>query len=139
MSPYVARRTPRFVSDLARLRRKFRRIDDDLNTFLSEALARPLDIGNQIPGVHPPLSKARMKIASARISARDGCRVLYRVDDVRHVIYLARIYHKAERKDVTPGEIRAAEEEIRSLEEREMFREGLKRPSPSTPIPRKAR
>jgi len=126
MAAYTFKRTPRFEADLKRLTRKFRRLEKDWERFVEVLCDRPWEIGDQFPGVHPPLSKARMAVPSAGLSKRDGCRVLYRIDEVRHVIYVARIYYKGERADVTQAELDQANREVRSLEEQEEFRGALK-------------
>ncbi len=79
-----------------------------------------------VPG-HPPAAiEGADGRSERRLSKRDGCRVLYRIDEVRRVVYLARIYHKSERPDVTPAELERANREVRSLEEQEEFRGKLK-------------
>ncbi len=126
MAAYAVRRTPRFEADLKRLSKKFRRLASDWERFLALLSDHPWEIGDQYPGIHPPLSKARMAVPSAGLSKRDGCRVLYRIDEVRRVIYVARIYHKGEMPDVTPAELERANREVRSLEEQEEFRGKLR-------------
>lgn len=126
MAAYAVKPTPRFAADFKKLGKKFRRLDSDWERFRALLCEQPWEIGDQCPGIHPPLSKARMAVPSAGLSKRDGCRVLYRIDDVRRVIYLARIYHKSEMPDVTPVELERANREVRSLEEQEEFRGKLK-------------
>jgi mRNA-degrading endonuclease RelE of RelBE toxin-antitoxin system len=126
MARYTSVPTPGFATDIKRLRKKFRRIDKDLGRFLEELSERPWEVGDQCPGIHPPLSKARMAVPSAGLSKRDGCRVIYRINDLRHVVFLARVYHKGEKEDVTRSELQRANREISSLEEQEAFRGKLK-------------
>jgi mRNA-degrading endonuclease RelE of RelBE toxin-antitoxin system len=89
MAAYALKQTPRFAAEFKRLTRKFRRLERDWERFVQVLCDRPWEIGDQFPGVHPPLSKARMAVPSAGLSKRDGCRVLYRIDEVRHVVYVA--------------------------------------------------
>jgi hypothetical protein len=67
-----------------------------------------------------------MAVPSASLSKRDGCRVIYRINDLHHVVIFAHIYHKGDKGDVIRSELQRANREITSLEEQEAFRGRLK-------------
>lgn len=118
---HTVERGSQFDGDLAPLRRKYKRLDDDLTAFLNGDLClrpRVRMVGRTpIPGV-PGVWKTRMGIPSANIGASGGLRLVYLAgSETAPVIVLLRAYHKADIKDLPRKVIAHAKVSARALME----------------------
>ena len=106
-----------FQKELKRLARKYPRVLDVVETFVStlESDQRP---GDKIPRVGYDVYKVRLKNPSARRGKSGGFRIIYYVPLADSVVLLT-IYSKTAQTDITPEEIRRALQDIlpRDLEE----------------------
>lgn len=92
-----------FVKDITRLRRRYRRIADDVEALKAE-MRRPDFRGDLMPGYPLPLYKVRVANRSARRGKRGGFRVIYRQPSTDTFLFL-HIYTKSEKSDVSEGDI----------------------------------
>ena len=92
-----------FVKDITRLRRRYRRIADDVEALKAE-MRRGENRGDLMPGYAVPLYKVRVANRSARRGRRGGFRVIYRQPGVDSILFL-HIYSKSDKSDVSEGEI----------------------------------
>jgi mRNA-degrading endonuclease RelE of RelBE toxin-antitoxin system len=128
VSIYSSRRVPAFDQDLARLRRKFRRIESDLEAFLERLLQAPHDLGNPMPRFHPATWKARAPIKSAGRGSRSGLRIIYEIDVARRVVVLLAAYTHDDKADIAPAEVERARVSAGDLLLEEFRKRGLKPP-----------
>lgn len=96
--------TPRFERLLERLARAYPRIEDELETLISQ-LEQDQRPGDKIPRVGYDVYKVRLRNPSAGRGKRGGFRVVYYI---RHKdkILLIMVYSKTERGDIAAEEIR---------------------------------
>ncbi len=124
MAVYRIVPAPAFEREVDALRKKFRRIDGDLKKFYEAELSvDPRRCGTKIPGV-PAAWKARVGLPSARISKRDGLRLIYLIGDAMHAVILIMVYYKKERADVARAELVRAIETAIPILERKMIERG---------------
>lgn len=108
-----------FKRSVRRLRRKYRRIQADLEAAIEVLLLHP-DLGTVIPGT-PGIRKLRVASSDIGHGKRGGFRLLYRVVPDRSLIVLLFVYAKPERKDLSRKEIERIVEEAleENMEDRE--------------------
>ena len=92
------------MKDVFQLRKRFRRIEDDIEA-LKEELRRRESRGVLMPGYGVPLYKVRVANRSARRGKRGGFRVIYREQSSDSILFL-HIYSKSDKDDVSEGEVR---------------------------------
>jgi mRNA-degrading endonuclease RelE of RelBE toxin-antitoxin system len=125
MTAYEICRTPPFDADVAQLKKKFPRLEKDIEDFFSGDLShRPRDVGDPIARV-PHWWKARVGLPSHRISKRDGLRLIYRVVDDPKVVFALKLYHKAEMSTVTEAQVKRASQQIRPILEQKLIERGV--------------
>ena len=102
--------TDRFNSLVKKLGRRYRRVADDVDGLLDD-LEDGRKPGDKIPGVGgAEVYKVRLQNTSARLSKRDGFRVVYHVGEM--AITLLVICQKPECADVQPVRIRQLMNEL---------------------------
>jgi mRNA-degrading endonuclease RelE of RelBE toxin-antitoxin system len=101
--------TPRFDTDVKRLRRKYPDLRTELER-LEEQLKDDERPGDKIPGVGYDVRKVRLGNPSAKRGKRGGFRAVYYILQKDRVLMLT-LYAKTERKDITPEQIRRIIEE----------------------------
>jgi len=118
MAAYLVLRSPRFNAGLASLKKRFPKVDQDVERWLSSRLAvAPREVGRRIPRT-PGAWKARAPIPSANISSRGGLRVLYAIVPRVRVVVCFMLYYKRVKADVTRAEVaRAIKEAWPSVKE----------------------
>lgn len=104
-----------FKRSVRRLRRKYRRVQADLEPAIEALLSYP-DLGKVIPGTS---GVRKLRVASSDIGhgKRGGFRLLYRIVVDRSLIVPLFVYAKPEREDLSREEIERIVEE--ALEENE--------------------
>lgn len=90
----------RFVNDILRLRKRFRRVDEDVETLKVEM--RQGTLGDLMPGYGARLYKIRAANRSARRGKRGGFRVIYRHQH-GDLIQFLHIYSKSDKDNVSAG------------------------------------
>ena len=88
-----------FAKDLTRLRKRYRRIENDLAALEADMQHRNLR-GVHMPGFGLPLYKVRMANRSARCGKRGGFRVIYLKESSDSILFL-HIYSKSDKDDVS--------------------------------------
>lgn len=101
--------TRRFRRDIKRLRVKYRRVQEDVQTLI-ERLESGDVFGDRVQGVKHPVYKVRLKSSDLTRGKSGGYRVIYFVRTVEKV-FLVTIYAKSEQTDIKPEEIRRIIEE----------------------------
>ena len=101
--------TPRFDSDVKRLRKKFPGLRAELER-LEAQLKDDERPGDKIPGVGYDVRKVRLGNPSAGRGKRGGFRTVYYILQKDKVLMLT-LYAKTERKDITAEQIRRIIEE----------------------------
>ncbi len=91
-----------FVKDFLRLRKRFHRIEADIEALKAEL--RRAHRGELMTGYGLPLYKVRMANRSARRGKRGGFRVIYRFQNSETILFM-HIYSKTEKENVSPSEI----------------------------------
>lgn len=101
--PTSVESSPLFRRHLRRLRRKYPKVEDEIEKFSGELEqdARP---GDQIPDVGYEAYKVRLPNPSAKRGKSGGFRVIYYVQLVDRVILLD-IYSKTDQADIPPERI----------------------------------
>lgn len=94
----------KFDNDLKRLRRKYPRINNELNDLVDQLKAGHQP-GDKIPNVERDVYKVRLRNPSAKKGKSGGFRVIYYVRVADYLILLT-IYSKSEQTDITPEQIR---------------------------------
>ena len=92
-----------FLKDIIRLRKRYKRIGDDIEALKAE-MRRQEYRGDLMPGYAVPLYKVRMANRSARRGKRGGFRVIYRQQSSDSILFL-HIYSKSDKDDVRANEI----------------------------------
>ncbi len=96
--------TPYCNGRLKSLRKKYRRVGQDIDTFVTR-LREGETPGDQITGVGYTAYKARVANSDAQRGKSSGYRVIYYVQ-VADTIALITIYSKSEQSDISTDEIR---------------------------------
>lgn len=96
--------TPRFERLLERLARTYPRVEDELETLITQ-LEQDQHPGDKIPRVGYDVYKVRLRNPSAGRGKRGGLRVVYYVRQKDRVLLIT-IYSKTERGDMPAEEIR---------------------------------
>ena len=93
-----------FAKDVARLRKRFRRIEEDLAALEADMQHRNLR-GVHMQGFGLPIYKIRMANRSARLGRRGGFRVIYYLQTSESILFI-HIYAKSDKDDVSRGDVR---------------------------------
>lgn len=104
MSSTEVRYWPGFEDALARLRRKYPRIDQDIKAAFEGGLAGRCD---PLPGYAHKLWKYRVASRDMQRGKQGGFRIIFYMEPgaVESVVYLLAIYAKSERSDVSKEEL----------------------------------
>ena len=100
-----------FLKDVKQLRKRFRRIEDDIDSLLEEMEDTGYR-GDRVPHVGEELFKVRLSNISARRGKSGGFRAIYLHEDEDALTFL-HIYSKSDKNDVSASEIRRM---LRNLE-----------------------
>lgn len=92
-----------FAKDFARLRKRYRRIEDDLTALESEMQFKNVR-GDFVRGYGLPIYKIRMTNRSAGRGKRGGFRVIYYLQTSESILFI-HIYSKSDRDDVNDSEV----------------------------------
>ena len=92
-----------FAKDFARLRKRYRRIEDDLAALESELQHKNVR-GDYVRGFGLPIYKIRMANRSARRGKRGGFRVIYYLQTSESILFI-HIYSKSDQDDVSASEL----------------------------------
>lgn len=95
----------RFIKELKTLKKKFRKIEEDLDQLFS-ALAQENIIGDRMQEFRGfELYKARIKNSSREIGKSGGFRVIYYIKRLDGEIFALTIYSKSQKSDISRNEI----------------------------------
>jgi mRNA-degrading endonuclease RelE of RelBE toxin-antitoxin system len=94
----------RFLKDLKRLEKKFKRVRKDIEPFIQE-LVDGKTPGDQIEDIGYPTYKARVRSSDLQRGKSGGYRVIYYISTPQRLI-LVTIYSKTEREDIPADELR---------------------------------
>ncbi len=108
--PVAVVATPHFNHHFKRLRKKYRRIENDLKSLI-EQLKSGETPGDQIQRVRHTLYKVRVASSDSQRGKSGGYRVIYYLKTTTF-LYLVEIYPKSEREDISADELRHLIEEI---------------------------
>lgn len=92
-----------FAKDFARLRKRYRRIEDDLAALESEMQHKNVR-GDSVRGYGLPIYKIRMTNRSAGRGKRGGFRVIYYLQTSESILFI-HIYSKSDQDDVNDSEV----------------------------------
>ncbi len=92
-----------FAKDFARLRKRYRRIEDDLAALEADMQHRNLR-GVHLPGFDLPIYKVRMANRSARRGKRGGFRIIYYLQSSDKILFVL-IYSKSDQDDVSDSDV----------------------------------
>ena len=92
-----------FAKDFARLRKRYRRIEDDLAALEADMQHRNLR-GVHMPGFGLPIYKVRMANRSARRGKRGGFRIVYYMQSSDTILFFL-VYSKSDQDDVSDSEV----------------------------------
>ncbi len=109
--PYEIRATARFIKDVRKLKRKYRRIGEDLQALQVQLQDNP-DAGDRIPGVDGSVFKVRVRSQDMQRGKQGGYRVIYYLRIQPDAIYLLTIYAKAQQEDIRPEEINCTKRDL---------------------------
>lgn len=110
-TPVALHYSAAFLRQLKRLRKKYRRIQSDLQPLLDE-LQRGATPGDRVQGTGHTVHKVRLPNSDAQRGTSGGYRVIYYVQTAGGRL-LVTIYSKAEQSDISTDDIRRiVEEEI---------------------------
>lgn len=106
--PFIIITTPRFERDLRHYRRKYRKVERDVDAIVTE-LAQGNLIGDEIQDLKLEEEESVFKVRAANTSAgvgkRGGFRLIYYVIKNDHEIYLLTLYSKSDEEDISLDEI----------------------------------
>jgi mRNA-degrading endonuclease RelE of RelBE toxin-antitoxin system len=102
--------TPHFNHSFKRLRKKYRRIENDLRSLIAQ-LEQGETPGDQVQGTRFTLYKARVASSDAQRGKSGGYRVIYYLNTATF-IFLVELYPKSERTDIRADELRRLITEI---------------------------
>ena len=92
-----------FAKDFARLRKRYRRIEDDLAALEADMQHSNLR-GVHLPGFGLPIYKIRMANRSARRGKRGGFRIVYYLQSSDTILFFL-VYSKSDQDNVSDSEI----------------------------------
>ncbi len=101
--PLQFRYSEEFAKDFARLRKRYRRIEDDLAALESEMQHKNVR-GDFVRGYGLPIYKIRMTNRSARRGKRGGFRIIYYLQTSESILFI-HIYSKSDQDDVNDSEV----------------------------------
>ena len=101
--PLVFRTTRDFDRDIKRLKKRFRRIEEDLGDLVAEMRNNHIR-GDFLPGYGLPIYKVRAANRSAGRGKRGGFRIVYYLQSRDFIIFL-HIYSKSDQEDARKSEI----------------------------------
>ena len=93
-----------FAKGFARLRKRYRLIEEDLAALESELQHKNVR-GDYVRGFDLPIYKIRMTNRSARRGKRGGFRVIYYLQTSESILFI-HIYSKSDQDDVSDSEVR---------------------------------
>ncbi len=96
--------TDRFIADVRKLGKRYRRIRLDIQPLIEQLQAGELP-GDQIPGMDYLLFKVRIKNSDVQKGKSGGYRVIYYLKTADQIL-LVTMYSKSDKSDVTAAEIR---------------------------------
>lgn len=92
-----------FAKDFARLRKRYRRIEDDLAALEADMQQRDLR-GVHMQGYGLPIFKIRMANRSAGRGKRGGFRIVYYLQSSNSILFLL-VFSKSDQDDVNVSEV----------------------------------
>ena len=98
-----------FKRRLKKLRKKYRRIEEDYNALIEILENNPMT-GEAIPGFGNKIYKIRMRSSNMKRGKSGGFRVIYYLSN--HIVYLLTIYAKAKREEISIKDIKEALSEL---------------------------
>jgi len=125
-APYVVLRTPPFEAAVGSLRKRYPKVDTDIDAFLESAefCERPRERAAPIAGI-PHYWKARIKIGTANVGKRGGLRLIYRIVDDARIILPVVVYSKRDLEDVTKEQIANSLGDVRPFFLEHLVKKGL--------------
>ena len=102
--PFAFYYTPEFGKDVKHLKKRYRRIDDDIRELIADMKTSEYR-GDMISGVGTDVYKVRLSNRSARRGRRGGFRALYFHDREDRFVFF-HIYSKSDKNDAGSNEIR---------------------------------
>ena len=103
MFPIEVRFSIEFQKSLARLSKRYRHIQSDIEPLIKEIQNRGLP-GDRVPGVRYEVYKVRVNNSDLKKGKRSGYRVVYYLQEHDKVLFVA-IYSKSEQPDIRPHQI----------------------------------
>ncbi len=97
--------TDTFLRCLKILKKKYRRVKDDLLEIIRQLEAEP-SVGDPIPGWKKEIWKVRVASSDIKRGKSGGFRVIYLWREQEEDVYLLSIYFKGAKQDMTVKEIR---------------------------------
>lgn len=114
MMPALVER-PEFQDEVKRLSRKYRHIENDLQSFYKEFLAAPLVRAFAIPGFERRLWKVRMKSSDQQRGKSGGFRLIFYFDETKPAaLHMLTLYPKTEREDISADELQRLLKDVMS-------------------------
>jgi len=101
--PIEFKHTKRFAKDVIRLRKRFRRIEEDIDALKAEMRDQHYR-GDFMPGYGMPIYKVRAANRSAGRGKRGGFRIIYRPVNDELFLFL-HVYSKSDKDNVSLGEV----------------------------------
>jgi len=101
---YEAYLTETFQKSIKILKKKFRRVKDDLFSII-QALEEDPTIGDPIPGWNKEIWKVRASSSDVKKGKRGGFRLIYFWKSEEFRVYLLAAYFKGDKTDITKRDI----------------------------------
>lgn len=117
--------SPAAESEIKRLSKKHRKLEKDLEKWVRKLKTSDRWIGKVVPGYHPPTWKVRVGLPSARLSASDALRVVYRPVPGREDVLLVLVYYKPEKADFTREELLRSLVQVRPKIQEQLEKAGI--------------
>lgn len=104
MKKYIIEPIEPFLKDLKTLSKKYKHIEDDLNSFF-ENLSQNDIAGKKLKGFNAELYKVRLKSSDNNKGKSGGFRIIYEKEEDKLIIYLIEIYSKSQKSNINKAEI----------------------------------
>ena len=101
---YEAHLSETFQKSVKILKKKFRRVKDDLSSII-QVLEEDPTVGDPIPGWNKEIWKVRAASSDVKKGKRGGFRLIYLWRAGESKVYLLAVYFKGEKPDVSKREI----------------------------------
>jgi mRNA-degrading endonuclease RelE of RelBE toxin-antitoxin system len=101
---YEAYLTETFQKSIKILKKKFRRVKDDLSGII-QILERDPTIGDPIPGWNKEIWKVKVASSDVKKGKRGGFRLIYLWKSGEFTVYLLAAYFKGDKLDISKREI----------------------------------